>query len=450
MNAQNGRGQTRILYIDDDADLIGIYTRFFEGSDYHLSTATSAEQGFELAKSLVPDLIISDVLLPGMNGVELCRLIRNEESLRDAIVMLVTGMEVESRDIVEGFSAGADEYLMKPFAREEIFARIYALLRIKRLRDEAASMKGYCESLQAESSELTRQLEETRTFLVKEKDLLNNSLKQVSMMVDERDVRVKEIQRLETRIANDRKAIIDVLSQLIESKVQYHRGHSSNVAEIATSLAGMMNLNNDEIDDIRSAALLHELGKLTVPDDLSLKHPVDYSQAEMDMMALHPVKAWTMLKGFEGLDRIAKMVRHIHERIDGKGFPDGLKKDRIPVGSRIIAVASVFDNAAYRHGAADPEDALAAMETEVGNRFDARVLNSLRRYVSRHEKYNCKKAIEVRLFEVKPGMTLAAGLYTVRGTKLLPENTILTQETINQIARYNKIDMLEEIVFIKE
>lgn len=450
MNAQNGGAQIKILYIDDDIDLINIYTRFFEDSDYLLNTAISAEQGFDVAKALVPDLIISDVLLPGMTGVDLCRLIRKEDTLRDAIVMLVTGMEVEPTDIIEGFNAGADEYLMKPFSREELFARIYALLRIKRLRDEVASLKTYCDSLQGESERLGRELEETRSFLSKDKELLNNSLKQVSMMVAERDERVKEISRLENRIENDRKALIKVLAQLIEAKVQYHRGHSPNVAEIATFIAGMMGLSEDEIGDIRAAALLHELGKLSIPDDLSLKYPADYSEAERDMMALHPVKAWDMLKEFEGMDRIGKIVRHIHECIDGKGYPDGLKKDRIPVGSKIIAAAGEFDNAAYRAGAVSTEDVLEAMEKEVGTRFDARVMTCLRKYAGRHNQQGEKKTIEVRLFEVKPGMTLAAGLYTAKGTKLLPENTILTKETINQIARYNKIDLLDETIFIKE
>lgn len=450
MNGQNDGTPIRILYIDDDPDLIGIYTRFFEDSDYQLTTATSAEEGFDLAKSILPDLIISDVLLPGMNGVDLCRLVRKEDTLRDVIFMLVTGMEVESADIVDGFNAGADEYLMKPFSREELFARLPVLLRIKRMRDEVVSLKNSSCSEDGETERLKRELEEARAFLAKEKDLLNNSLKQVSMMVDERDERSKEIQRLENRIENDQKALVRLLAQLIESKIQYHRGHSSNVADIASSVAEMMNLSGDEINDIRAAALIHELGKLSIPDDLSLKHPAEYSEAEMDMMVLHPVKAWVLLKEFDGMERIAKIVRHIHERIDGKGLPDGLRKDRIPVGSRVIAVAGVFDNAAYRGGDINAEDVLETMEKEVGTRFDARVMASLRRHVIRHDQQGQKKSIEVRLFEVKPGMTLAAGLYTAKGTKLLPENTTLTQETINQIARYNKIDLLDETIFIKE
>ena len=126
----------KILYIDDDTDLVSIYIRFFENSGYELKTAMTAEDGYALAQSFLPDLIISDVLLPGMNGIELCRKIRENDRLKDVIFMLVTGMEVDSDDMVDGFRAGADEYLMKPFSQLEILVRVKALLRIKHLKDE--------------------------------------------------------------------------------------------------------------------------------------------------------------------------------------------------------------------------------------------------------------------------------------------------------------------------
>ncbi len=128
--------QAKVLYIDDDNDLVSIYIRFFEESDYELRTALSAEQGYTEAMAFLPDLIICDVLLPGMNGIDFCRKIKDEALLGDVIFMLVTGMEVDSEDMVEGFRAGADEYLMKPFSRNEIMARVNSLLRIKRLKDQ--------------------------------------------------------------------------------------------------------------------------------------------------------------------------------------------------------------------------------------------------------------------------------------------------------------------------
>lgn len=450
MDAQNDKDVMNILYIDDDTDLIDIYTRFFEDSDYNLTTATSAEEGFEKALEVVPDLIISDVLLPGMTGVDLCRKIRSENRLCDTIVMLVTGMEAESSDIVDGFSAGADEYLLKPFSKEELFARLHALLRIKRLRDQVIFLENREVGTGEDAENLEKELAEARILLAREKELVSSTLKQMTVMVEEREDRVKEIKCLEEVLERDRRAMVSVFSQLIESKPQYHRGHCLNVAEISSSLGRMMSLSDGEISDIHAAGLLHELGKLAFPEELSMKKPADYSQAEADMVVLHPVKAWDMLNAFSGMEKIAKIVRHIHERMDGQGHPDGLKKDRIPVGARIIALVSAYDNLVYRQGGLSPEKAIDILDQDTGTRYDARVMTFLRRYAGRHEVSEEKKSVEVRLFEVKPGMTLAAGLYTVKGTKLLPENTTLTQDTINQIARYNKIDLLDETIFIKE
>lgn len=450
MGDLNEMDRIKVLYIDDDTDLIGIYTRFFENSDYHLSTATSAEEGFELAQDLVPDLIITDVILPGKNGVDLCRMVRGEKKLIDTIVMLVTGMEVDSADIVEGFLAGADEYLMKPFSRDELFARINALLRIQRLKTDKDVLRQEISGIRETHDKLRKELEDSRAYLANEKEILNSTLKQMSLMVDERDKGVKEIHRLETCLANDRKATVDLLAQIIESKPQYHRGHSTSVAEIATAMSRMMSLADDEIEDIHAAARLHELGKLSIPEDLATKNPPDYTQAEQDLLALHPLKAVDMLRNFSGFDRISLTIRHIHEQVNGQGFPDGLKKEKIPIGSRIIAAVNLFDNLVYRSGVLKADKALEMMDGQIGIVFDAGVIGCLRRYISRHGGNEQGKAVELRLFEVKPGMTLAAGLYTAKGAKLLPENTVLTQENINQIARYNKIDLLDETVFVKE
>jgi DNA-binding response OmpR family regulator len=144
----------KILYIDDDNDLIAIYKRFFEDTGYDFRTALSAEEGYDIALGFMPDLIICDVLLPGMNGIDFCRKIKSGAGFSDVIFMLVTGMEVDSNDMVEGFNAGADEYLMKPFSRDEILARVNSLLRIKKLKDELLRANNRIENLTGEMEKM--------------------------------------------------------------------------------------------------------------------------------------------------------------------------------------------------------------------------------------------------------------------------------------------------------
>ncbi len=146
--------QVKILYIDDDTELVSIYVQFFEDTGYAFRTALSAEEGYETARSFLPDLIICDVILPGMNGLEFCRRIKSDPFFKDLIFMLVTGMEVDSRDMVDGFQAGADEYLMKPFSRDEILARVNSLLRIKSFKDKLAMAEQRIERLTRELEEL--------------------------------------------------------------------------------------------------------------------------------------------------------------------------------------------------------------------------------------------------------------------------------------------------------
>ncbi|GAB6097323.1 response regulator [Desulfatiferula olefinivorans] len=447
MEQRPNKDRTRVLYIDDDPDLVAIYHCFFEDSDYELSTAGSAEEGLDLARDLLPALIICDVILPGMNGLDFCRHVRSESSLRDVVLMLVTGMDLESGDIVAGFQAGADEYLMKPFSREELFARINAMMKSRRFSRDGATDD--VPPSDGDSDRLRRELEDTRAYLAKEKDALNGALRQVALMADERESSGREIERLEGCLAQDRRALIDLLSRLIEDRPQYHRGHSTAVAETAASMARMMGLPDDQIEDIHSAARLHELGRLSIPESLALKRPQDYTPAEKDLLALHPVVGSDMLRRFTGLERVARMIRHIHEQVNGEGFPDGLVKDRIPLGSRIIAAVNLYDNLVNRGGGMTVSEALDALDALIGVVLDASVMGTLRRFVNRHVPDETRNTVELRLYEVKPGMTLAAGLYTAKGAKLLSENTVLTEDTINQLARYNKIDLLDETVFVK-
>lgn len=158
MNDDRGPDRARILYVDDDTDLIAIYERFFENTGYDFKTALTAESGFDIAVAFRPDLIISDVILPGMNGMDFCRRLRGAENLKNTVVMLVTGMEVESEDLVAGFEAGADEYLIKPFSREEILARVHALLRIKRLQDDLDRVSVRLARVETENSRLKIEL----------------------------------------------------------------------------------------------------------------------------------------------------------------------------------------------------------------------------------------------------------------------------------------------------
>lgn len=439
----------KILYIDDDIELIAIYTRFFETTDYEFKTAGDAESGYELAKNFNPDLIISDVAMPGMNGLDLCKTIRKDPLLENVIFMLLSGHDIESEDIIDGLNAGADDYLLKPFMRDVLFAKIKSLLRIKKLKDELHYADKMVESLTQENSLTLDELSSTKEILLEEKELQYNSLKQITLMTEKEKRNTEEIECLKHQISKNNDNFISLLSELIESKPQYHRGHSVNVSKISEEISSMLELSKQETNDIKTAGLLHELGKISIPETLATKPYSEYTQAEHDLLLQHPVKGAKLLGSFPEFNRIAKIIRHIHEKVDGTGYPNGLKKKKIPMGSKIISVVNTFDNIMFRNGKTSPEKVFAILEEGVGTKYDSQVVNCLRRYVTRHLADLDNSFVEMRLYEVKPGMELAAGVYTVKGAKLLPENTVLTEDSIEKIVQYNKIEQLEETVFIK-
>ena len=177
---------------------------------------------------------------------------------------------------------------------------------------------------------------------------------------------------------------------------------------------------------------------------------MDYSQQEKDFLVQHPVQGAMMLAKFSGFKEISKIIKYFHENMDGTGVPEGLQGRNIPLGSRIIRVAGAYDNLVYRGQPIAIENAFEIIEDRIGSRYDSRVVHCLRKYAHKNPVGEAEKTTLRKIIELEPGMTLASGIYTVNGTKLLPMNTVLTEESIHQIAHYNSIEPLQDVVFVKD
>ena len=158
--------------------------------------------------------------------------------------------------------------------------------------------------------------------------------------------------------------IIELLSLVEELKDPYTKGHSLNVAAYSETIAREMGLEEGEVEKLKTAALLHDIGKLCIPDWILLK-PVPLSKEEFKLIELHTVTGEKLLSMVEGFEEIARIVRHHHEKVDGSGYPDGLKGEEIPLLSRIIAVADIYDaltsERPYRK-ALKPEEAISILK----------------------------------------------------------------------------------------
>lgn len=442
--------KAKIVCVDDDPIALKVYRNHIEGAGYEMETALTAAEAMAVISRFMPDLIFCDVNLPDMNGFELCRKVKDDPELATTIFILSSAMYTETQDAVRGLDIGADDYLQKPVNKDELLAKIKSFLRIKLLQDSLLQSNVKLQKAFQDLKEYKFALETKNKLLSKEKQMLENSLKQISLMVEERERTNLELERLNKVQEDNFTNLINLLSATIESKRQYHRGHAQKVAEIATYMAQRMELSEEDIRAIGIASRLHEIGKLSIPDSLAMKNPKEYTESEKNLLIQHPTKGAAILQDYIGFEKVSNIIKHFHENYDGSGVPSGLKGKNIPIGSRILAVANIFDNLVYRKKEGTAVTAFEAIEDDIGVRFDARVVNYLHKYVSDHPPSDEDKARELRLYELEPGMVLSAGIYTMSGALLLPIHTKLTQATLDQIANYNKMEPIEDAIFVKQ
>ncbi len=438
-----------ILCIDDDPLALKLYKKYLENTEHSLLTAESAEEGFTLAKKHLPDLIISDIMMPGESGWDLCKKIKKEPYLKNSILLLASALETDPSHQTKGVDIGADDYLIKPLKKDEFLAKIKSFLRIKSLKDSLIASNKKLNKAMDYLKKYKTELEKKNIILLKEKRMIQNSLKQISIMSEERERANKELQDLNKIQKKNFFGLIDLLSSVIESKRQYHRGHSKKVSEISGFIAKNMDLSKNDVRTIEIASLLHEIGKLSISDDLSMKNPDEYTETEIALLSRHPIQGTDLLDKFFGFKAAAKLIYHFHENVDGSGVPDRLRGNDIPIGSRIIAAANVFDNLVYRKKNGSVDKAFEIMDEMTGSKLDSIIVFHLHKYAQKHPIKDSDKITSIKIFELEPGMKLAAGIFSIGGAKLLPVNTVITEESIKQLAHYNKKDPIGKTIFIK-
>jgi putative nucleotidyltransferase with HDIG domain len=324
-----GTHDSTVLLIDDNDDMLRLISLILS-EEYNILVATSAEEGLKIMRDKKPDLVVSDVMMPGMDGYEFCRQVKLDETLRHTPIMLVTALS-ESSKLVEGVDSGADDYLAKPFDPMVLKARISALLRMRRIEAELALIN--------------------RNSKIRTEDL---------------------IQRQQTLFSS----LIKSLVSTIDAKDEYTHDHSVKVTEYCIAMAESMGLTGTERKDIELAAILHDVGKIGVPESILLKKG-KLTDEEFAQIKTHPVKGESIVNQVVELKNVAFIVRAHHERYDGRGYPDGLAKQSIPLGARIMAVADSYDamtsNRPYRNSLSH-NTAVKEIVKNSGTQFDPEVV----------------------------------------------------------------------------
>lgn len=328
-----------ILIVDDVVENLQVLANMLIPLGYVVSTVSNGAKAIKFLSVRTPDLILLDVNMPEMNGYEVCRLIKENDSWKTIPVIFLTA-RTQTEDIVKGFEAGSVDYVTKPFNHYELEARILTHLRLKSYQDELR---------------LKNQLLEDR-----EQHLL--------YLVDEKTRNIEQITIAMTIALESANFFNDEVTG----------NHIRRVGEYSAELAGMLGCDRSFIKRIRQYASLHDIGKIGISVDL-LKRAGQMSGKEFDMMKQH-VEIGGKILNHQSIDSMARNIAlYHHEWWNGKGYLKGLKGEAIPLEARIVTLADVYDalitERPYKK-AWPVEEAESLIRERSGNQFQPAVVDA--------------------------------------------------------------------------
>lgn len=337
----------RLMLVIDDETMNQMLLKRIFGREYHVAVEKSGEDGLAFLGKNIPDIILLDLKMQGIDGEETFQRIKQDERLANIPVIFLTAdtdRNVEQRL----FKMGAMDFIRKPFDPDIVHERVRRIMELQRLQN----------LLQDEVERKTN-------------DLIHS---------------INKIQRLSEQI-------ILALSAAIDAKDAYTNGHSDRVAEYSREIAKRMGKNDTEVNDIYYAAMLHDVGKIGIPGEI-INKPGRLTDEEFDIIKSHTVKGAKILESISEMPGLSVGARWHHERYDGKGYPNGLKGEDIPETARIICVADCYDamssNRSYRK-ALPQEIVRAEIEKGRGTQFDPAIADIMLKMIDEDADYKMRE-----------------------------------------------------------
>lgn len=336
----------RILVVDDDQVNL-IVTRGILKTHYEVECVSSGPEALAFLREEMPELVLLDLHMPDMDGYEVLAEIKKSPETADLPVIFLTADD-DTETEVKVFQAGAMDYIKKPFSAQVAIQRIDRILELRRLQT----------GLEQEVEKKTAEL------------LLSNR-----------------------KVANLSYQIMEAMSAAIDAKDRYTHGHSDRVAQYSRELAKRLGKTGQELVDIYYIALLHDVGKIGVPNEI-INKPDRLTDEEFAVIKTHPGMGASILENISEMPQLSVGAHWHHERYDGTGYPDGLRGTGIPEIARIIGVADSYDamssNRSYRR-ALPQEVIIGELEKGKGTQFDPEIAELMIRMIREDTNYDMRE-----------------------------------------------------------
>ena len=315
-----------VLIVDDDDEIRMLLKAYLEDEGYFVEAAGSGAEALKVSEKNMPDLILADVLMDGIDGIEFLKKIKKVDKSVPVILMSAYGSQDK---VIEGLELGAVDFISKPFLAKTIADTVRMALERKRLpKDKTGG------SYEHEYSPMRKLLRESYASILKS------------------------------------------LVMVLESKDPYIREHSMRVAKYASMLAKEVGMKPEEVDTIEKTGYFHDIGKVGITDAI-LQKPGRLTKEEFDEIKRHPQISYDIVAPLKLLHVALAGIKHHHERWDGGGYPDGLKEEGIPLTARIMAVADTYEaltsDRPYRKGK-NNQEAVAELLKCSGKQFDPKLV----------------------------------------------------------------------------
>jgi response regulator RpfG family c-di-GMP phosphodiesterase len=379
-----------VLVEDEPLELVLLTQILQHNSEYEIHQALNIRQAYEICERVTPDIIISDYNMPGGNGYEFCNKIKNDPVQKKAFFIMLSGIN-QVDTIIDSLHIGADDYLTKPYHAEELRSRVDAFVRIKTLQNI---------------------VEENNVHLVKLNQDLDESFR----------------------------SVIELLSDLMELRVPNASYRSNRAKSIVGWLGTKLDIPKEQIDHLHFAALLHEIGKVSLPDVLLNTNINELSKEQRVELDNFPIRGQLLMQDIPLLRPVAPILRHQMENFDGTGYPDRLQREEIPLGSRILRIINAVEMA-FQNSPCTIQQLEDELMLKKGIFFDPQLLILIVDYLNTNENASeTENLVRISVPELLPGMKIARSLFTSSGKKLLAKDAVITEKNINHISTYHQKD----------